>query len=563
MQALELENVTYRYPRASFEALKNISLSMAAGESLLLMGRTGAGKTTLTQIPNNLLLQFYGGRFQGRAAVFGQDITGKSVRELSSTIGILLQDYEAQLFSTNVMREVAFGPENLQLTREETGRRIAEALQKVGLTGFERRDPTTLSGGEKQRLAIASLLALKPKIVIMDEPTTDLDPEGKQRIIEIVRSLQAEGTTVLVVSLEIEGWNFIQRAAILQEGQMIFDDGMDTGIGATDMLLQNGVRPSSVADLFRRLRIPSSIHAVHSVSQAAKRVIQSGYRVSENKYHNLLKYKTGKPSGEDRVIIDVRGLNFMFPNGITALKRIDLKVKEGDFLAVIGANGSGKTTLLKHLKGIISSPCNSVLYRGRPINQLTPSELGSKIGFVFQNPDHQIFHQTVWEELIFGPRNFGWSDAKIYYRGHLLLEMLGLRGCEGLDPALLTKGERQKLALASILIMDPEILLLDEPTTGLDYLEQKEIMDRIAEFNREGQTIVMVTHALWMVAEYSNRAVVMSQGEIIYDGAVRNLFSSPGVLQSASLNTPEIIRLGLESHGKVLLSVDEWVSCRA
>ncbi|MBI4596666.1 MAG: ABC transporter ATP-binding protein [Candidatus Tectomicrobia bacterium] len=561
MLALELDKVSYRYPLASSEALKNISLTLGERESLLLAGRTGAGKSTLTRIPNNILTQYFSGTLQGRTSVFGQDIKGKSVQELSSAVGLVFQDYEAQLFSTSVLKEVAFGPENLGLKREETKERIKDALERVGLTGFEKRDPATLSGGEKQRLAIASLLACRPKFVIMDEPTTDLDPDGRRRIVEISRTLQGEGATILVVSLDIEDWAFIKRTTILRAGELVFDNVMEKAWKDSDMLLKNGVRPSPIVELFNRLQIPLSSRTANHSDFSLPLLNQYGYKFSEESYETLLKKENPSSAIMSREIIGVNTLTFNYAGRTPALKNISLSIKEGDFLAIIGANGSGKTTLLKILKGIIASPANNVLYQGLPINRYNPFDLGAKIGFVFQNPDHQIFQKTLWDELIFGPKNYGWSDAKIYSGAYHLMELLGLIGLEHMDPALLTKGERQKLALASILIMNPEVLILDEPTTGLDYLEQREFMDLISEYHSEGHTTIIVTHALWVVAEYAWRALVMRQGEIIYDGSVRSLFASPQILESASLCIQELTKLGLETYGKVLLSVEEWMAC--
>jgi energy-coupling factor transport system ATP-binding protein len=255
-------------------------------------------------------------------------------------------------------------------------------------------------------------------------------------------------------------------------------------------------------------------------------------------------------------VLKVEALEHVYPNGNQALHKIDLDIRAGDFFAIVGQNGSGKTTLVKHMNGLLPATKGAVIFQGKEINPHMVSELGRKIGFVFQNPDHQIFSSRVFDEVAFAPRNYGCSEQDVKQRVAKALELVELSGRENENPFLMTKGERQRLAIAGVLSADPELIILDEPTTGLDYAEQLKIMALLSELNRSGRTIVIITHTLWLVARYARNAAVMSHGRKILEGGVREVFSHPEILSQASLYPPEITRFGLEL-GFGFLSVAE------
>jgi len=519
------------------------------------MGHTGAGKSTFSRCLNRLIPHFHKGNYSGEVRILGNSIVGKRVYDLVGEIGLVFQDFESQLFSTNVELEVAFGPENLCLPREEIKERISDALQLVKLKGFERREPASLSGGEKQRLAIASILAIKPKIVVMDEPTTDLDPQGKLEIFSVARLLKSEGYTVLFIEHEAEAVLEADKIVIMDRGRVVTEGKPHQILRDVELLENHGIRPPQIAKLFQEIDEPSY---PLTMEDALKVFQKRDWKISDEKYADLLKKEEETRYGDK--IIEVNGLEYIYPGNINALDNLSMQIRQGEFLAIIGQNGSGKTTLVKHFNGLLKPSKGEVRISGEDTKGKLVSELGRTVGYVFQNPDHQIFSDTVEEEVAFGPRNLGIPREKIPRFVEEALKDVGLEGYEKRDPFSLTKGERQRVAIASILAARPRVLILDEPTTGLDYREQKSIMELLKSLNQKEHTIIIITHSLWLVAEYAKRVLVLHQGKIILDDGTRKVFSQEENLANSFLRLPEIIRLS-NRMGRTLLSVDEFKYC--
>jgi len=553
--AVKVKNLRFKYLRGLKNALDGIDFEMAKGEAVAISGKSGAGKSSLFLCLNRVIPNFYAGDFSGEIEIFSEPVKDRRTFELARKIGLVLQDFESQLFSTRAELDIAFGPENLGVPRQEIGKRIENALAAVGMENFRNRSPESLSGGEKQRLAIASVLALEPSIILFDEACTDLDPAGREQVRSVIRSLKEQGRTIVIIDHEPEGLASADRVVILENGKVAASGERGQMLSDPGLLQRNGIRPPEMAELFKALDIsPVELDPV----KAAGVIKQKGLALKSGALSEIRAKDEDQERNRGGVLLKVSGLEHVYPNKNQALSGIDLEVRSGDFLAVIGQNGSGKTTLVKHLNGLLPATKGAVEFQGKEISTKMVSELGREIGFVFQNPDHQIFSSRVFDETAFAPRNYGFSEADVKARVAKALELVELSGREDENPFLMTKGERQRLAIAGVLSAEPKVIILDEPTTGLDYGEQIKMMSLLSELNNSGRTVIIITHTLWLVARHARRAAVMSRGKKILEGSSREVFSKPEILKQASLVPPEITRFGLEL-GFGFLKVEEAV----
>jgi cobalt transport protein ATP-binding subunit len=545
-EVIRLEQLRFTYAGQTHPALDAASLSVRRGEMIVVMGATGAGKTTLAKCLNRTIPAFQSGVLTGTIALGGRALTTEGVAELAGIVGLVSQDFEAQLFATNVQQEVAFGMEQVGVPRDEMRRRLPWALATVGLDGFAQRDPATLSGGEKQRLAIAATLALQPQILVFDEPTTDLDPAGKLEIFAVLATMRREGYTLVVIEHEISAAEKADRVVILSHGRIVADDRPEQVLTQVAFLEAHGVRAPDIC----RLGVRLGLDPVPVTCDAAAAAIASAPRPGPHTPLPGVAASTAAP------LVSAVNVEFRYEAGPPALAGVSLTVRTGEFLALVGQNGSGKTTLAKMLNGLLQPTSGRVLLEGQDIRSLSLNQVAGDVGYVFQNPDHQLFAGSVADEVAFGPRNFGLPPSEVGQRVAAALAAVELTGYEDDDPFLLSKGHRQRLAVASLLALQPRLLILDEPTTGLDYREQRRMMDLLAELHRRGLTVVMITHSPWVIAEYAERAVLMSQGRVIFDGPLRELFADERLLEQSHFRAPDITRLG-RRLGLTPLSVDE------
>src|SRR5215207_6759605 len=555
---VSIEGLGYRYRGQQKPALDGIDLEVAEGEFVVVMGPSGAGKSTLCVSLNGLIPHFFRGRMEGEVRVGGRSTREGRVGEFAKEVGLVFQDFEAQLFSTNVALEVAFGPENFRVDREEMARRVKSVLEQVRLEGFEGRQPATLSGGQKQRLAIASVLAMEPRILCLDEPPTDLDPVGKLGVFEIAAELrERDDVTLIVVEHETEETLDADRIVVLKDGKIVADRPARDVLRDVDLLEECSVMPPQVARFFKVRGMPQSELPL-TPEEGAKEFRRRGWWVSGRCHRKLVEVDEARDEGYGEPLVEVRGLAHRYPNGVVALEGVDLAVRRGEFLAVLGQNGSGKTTLVKHFNGLLEPTEGTVRVGEEETSEQGLRQLGQSVGYVFQNPDHQIFSDTVADEVAFGPRIRGLEEGEIEERVEEALAAVGLEGRGGEDPFGLTKGERQRVAVASVLSVRPEVLILDEPTTGLDYAEQRSMMDLVRGLNEAGSTIIVVTHTMWVVAEYAHRAVVVRDGRVALQGTIREVFAKEDELRDASLRPPHIVSFG-NALGYLVLSVEEML----
>ncbi|MBV8361590.1 MAG: ATP-binding cassette domain-containing protein, partial [Deltaproteobacteria bacterium] len=423
--AVEMRNVVFTYGGAAAPALRGIDLTLKAGEMVGIMGASGAGKSTLAKCLNRLVPAFERGEFRGIVRIRGRSLDGVRVADVSPLVGMVFQDFEAQLFSTNVALEIAFTMQQIGMLREEVASRIEPALAAVGLTGFAHRDPTSLSGGEKQRLAIAAVLALRPGIIVLDEPTTDLDPEGKAEVFALIRKLREQGLSLIIIEHEADELRECDRLLVLRDGQVAVEGPPASVMTQLELLETCGVHPP---DLNRALAI-LGIRAHAATVDAAEALIRRTLLISSDSAAQARMMTTIRqggvadrsvtdpnlaenpilPSGygkatqamSDAPLAEAERLYFSYPLGPRVLDVINFHIYPGEFVAIVGQNGSGKTTLAKHLVGLLTPTEGRVLLEGRDRTTLRPAETAHKAGYVFQNPDHQIFASTVEAEVAF------------------------------------------------------------------------------------------------------------------------------------------------------------------
>lgn len=548
-QHIAVENLSFTYPDGT-KALKNVSFDVKRGEVFAIMGANGAGKTTLCYLLNGVIPNVIPGEVGGRIVVAGMEVLKHPIYDLSPKIGMLLEDPEGQLVSADVLGEVSFGPENLGLPRDEILRRIDWALKVVRLEGLEKRLSSELSGGQKQRLAIASVLTMLPEVLIMDEPTSQLDPIGTFEVLSVIKDIrQKYGMTIILVTHKSEqAAEFADRIMILNKGEVVTIGKPSDVFQELDSMEKLGVQPIPVSRLCQKLRqrnvkierLPVTLDESNKllVNLLEKRKV-SVARIEKTE-KNVLHQKGG-----DQPVLEARNLTYIYPGPppVLALKDINLKIFEGEFLGVIGQNGSGKTTLVKNFLNVLQPTQGEVLFKGKNIKKYHIAELSTKIGLILQNPDHQLFSMSVKGEIEFGLKNLGLPDEEIKAKVDDALEFAGLKEEKDTFPFRLSFGHRRKVVVAAIAAMEPEVIILDEPTTGQDYLGRYSVMELAKRLNDKGHTVIAITHDMDLIAEYTNRTIVMSEGKILLDGPTSWVFTQTDVLEKAFLKPPQITRL--------------------
>lgn len=544
-QAIELNSVSYRYANAVELSLKNVNLTVKKGKFIVLMGATGAGKTTLSLCLNGLIPQLIEGELTGQLCVAGQNVRKTAVQSLSRYLGLVLQDPETQIIGRTVEEDTAFGPRNFLLPLKEIRQRVNQTLEKVRLEGYNQRLTEELSGGEKQRLAIAGVLVMEPEILVLDEPTSELDPVGRSEIYETLDELrQKKDLTILLVEHSSE--ELIKTAdevIVLSSGEVAWRGVPSDLFRDIPLLRKLGIKPLAVSligwDFFEKGWISfDDVPLDVSAAELLIRVLLPKYGIQkgmQSEEHLQLAKKA--------VAVQVNDLTYQYGSGQSALRGINLTIEAGEFVALIGQNGAGKTTLAKHLNGLLQPTSGEVIVNDMNTLQYTTSHLSKTIGYVFQNPDHQIFSASVEKELEYGLKNAGFQDQEIKERIDQVLQYTGLERYRKVHPFTLGKGERQWIAVASILVLKPAILIIDEPTTGSDWTGIQTMMAMIRDLHEAGTTIIMISHDMDIVAQYAKRVIVMKDGGILLDGNPRDVFSNVEILLDAAIVPPQICRL--------------------
>ena len=561
-RAIAVQGLSFSYRGAEgLPALRDVDFEVLPGEFVALMGPGGAGKSTMAHALNGLIPHFVRGSVSGEIRVGGQDPRHTPVSHMAREIGLVFQDFEAQIFSTNVDLEVAFGPENFAVPPEEIARRVEGTLRTVGLSGFAGRHPATLSGGQKQRLAIGAVLAAHPRVICMDEPTTDLDPRGKEEVFTIARQLHdSDGLTLVIIEHETEEALHADRLVLMKDGRIVAQGRPADLLRDVGLIEGLGIMPLAIPSYFAGLALGSEDPLPLRHEEGAAFFHRQGLRLDEGRVQELRERDRKRQESYGAVVVRVENLSHTYPQGTRALDGVSLEIRQGEFVALLGYNGSGKTTLAKHFNALLTPTEGRVTVCGKDTRTHSVFEIGQDIGYVFQNPDHQIFSPTVHDEVAFSPRIRGVSPEEVELRVQEALEAVDIPDYGPRDPFSLSKGERQRVAVASVLSARPKIIVLDEPTTGLDYSGQRKMMELIKKLNEAGHTVVIITHTMWVAAEYAHRVVTIKDGRIGHDGPSREVFSREKELAAWGLKTPSIVSLG-NLLGAPVLSAEELAYC--
>ncbi len=537
---VEIAGLTYAYRGHEDQpVLHGVDLTIRRGEFLVVAGRTGSGKSTLCYALNGLVPHSFGGKMDGTVHICGLNTRDATIPDLARKVGMVLQSAESQIVGLTVEEDVEFGLENIGLPPTEIKARAREALEAVRLSEYTHRSPWTLSGGQKQREAIAAALAFRPELLVLDNPTAELDPLGKQEVLETIARLNREhGITIVIVDQELhEVIPYASRLALLDQGRIALLGAPAEVLDQAEAVRAIGVKLPDVTEVAYQLRKAGRWDSALPIS------VEGAQEQIRTLRPTPLSFAPSSPNGDGEPLIQAEDLRFAYPGGPEVLKGITLTVRRGEFVALMGPNGAGKTTLAKHFNGLLKPTSGWVLVHGLDTRERTVAQSATRVGYVFQNPDHQIFSPTVAEELAFGPQNLDWPKTKIDESVRHTLADLGLSGQGKAEPFFMGLAERKLIAIGSVLIMGPELLVLDEPATGADYGVALRIMRYVSQLHQRGLTVVIITHDVSLAANYADRLLVMRDGRMALDGPPRALFREPEALRACFVTPPQVVEL--------------------
>lgn len=547
---ISIKNLSFTYRGFKNPTLKNINMTIADGEKVLILGASGCGKTTLSRVLNGLIPATYHGTLTGSVEIDGEDILEKSIAELSLRIGTVLQDPEGQFVGLTVAEDVAFGLENLGLSREEMNARVDESLRLVGMEKFKTHAPHELSGGQKQKVAIAGVLAMGPDILLFDEPLANLDPASAASVVALMDNLNRQGKTIIVIEHRFEEVleGGVDKVALMKDGELIaFAPPRE--IINSGLLAEAGIRLplfcEVVARINRRQDLPVTLTEAVSI-------------LRNEKIHGPVEPSGVGEAKGDTPLLSLENVSFCYNERTPVLKDISLSVYPGERVALLGHNGAGKTTLSLLLLGLLKPTAGNIYVNGQNITGLPVSRIARSIGLVMQNPNHMLSLPKVEDEVAFGPVNLKFSPPEIAEGVETSLKTCDLWPYRKWPTFALSYGQKKRLTVAAILAMHSKLLLLDEPTVGQDYRHYREFMDFMARLCDAGYTMIVITHDLNLAQEYTERTLVLVDGRLIGDGPTRRILAEEKLLEQAALRPTSLTRLARElGLGNVALSSAE------
>lgn len=512
---LSIRNLSFTYRIRQRPAIDSINLDLHPGELVLLAGSSGCGKTTLMRCINGLIPRVYSGQLEGEIFLYGQPARDLSMADLSQTVGTLLQDPERQIVGSYVLNDVAFGLENLALPRQEILERIDETLDYLGILHLRDRETFGISGGEKQKVALAGILAMRPKILLLDEPLASLDPASAQEALQLFRKLADQGISILLVEHRVE-----DVLSIRPDKCFLLEDGKESYYGDLQGLME-------VVD-YRRFKLPARISM-----QRARQDPQPVWPVPTK-------------AEKKQPLIQFQNVTFRYASDLPdVLQDIDLTIFKGDVVAILGHNGAGKSTLVKHALGLIKPTQGHVLLEGKDTKNISVAQAAKTVGYVFQSPSQMLFAPTVNQELAFGPRNLGYSDDVVLQNSAHALRTVHLQDEGDSPPLALSFGQQKRVSIAAVLAMHSRILMMDEPTAGQDYWNYTSFMDAILQMLDFDATI-FITHDLDLSVIYANRVILMYNGKILADGAPYEVLKDRDLLSRSRVLPTSLLELNLD-----------------
>lgn len=532
-KVIEFNDFSFTYQAQQEPTLKNINLSIYEGEKVLIIGPSGSGKSTLGQVLNGIIPNIHKGTHSGDFKLMGQSAFDQSIYQKSLLVSTVLQDTDGQFIGLSVAEDLAFALENDMEPLATMKDRVHDWAERLELKELLSHRPQDLSGGQKQRVSLAGVLIDESPILLFDEPLANLDPKSGQDTIDLIDRLHAqEGTTTIIIEHRLEDvlYRQVDRIVLINEGRILFN-GYPDQLLQTSLLKENGIREPLYISTLRGLGYPIE-RAAHlsSVWELELGSLEMGQLPSVN-----------LTEVEKEVLLEARNLQFAYSDK-TILSGIDLNIYKGERLAIVGKNGAGKSTLAKALCAFIQ-PDGEILWQGKSIKDDSVKERAERIGYVLQNPNQMISQTMIFDEVALGLRMRGVAEEEIEARVFKILEVCGLYQYRKWPISALSYGQKKRVTIASILVLNPEIILLDEPTAGQDQRHYQEMMDFLNQLNAQGHTIVMITHDMQLMLDYSDRAIVVVDGQIIEDASPAEILSNSQVIEEANLKETSIFHL--------------------
>lgn len=530
---IEFKDFTFRYQAQQEPTLKDIQLTIYQGEKVLIIGPSGSGKSTIGQCLNGIIPNIYKGEHSGSLLLDGQEAFNLSIYDKSLLVSTVLQDTDGQFIGLSVAEDLAFALENDMESQVVMKQKVGDWAERLSLTDLLAHRPQDLSGGQKQRVSLGGVLIDESPILLFDEPLANLDPKSGQDTIDLIDRLhKQEGTTTIIIEHRLEDvlYRQVDRIVLINDGRILFNGGPDDLL-RTSLLQENGIREPLYLSTLRALEYP--------IAQAER--LSSVWEIDIEALNIASLPTLHFENGEKEALLEVKHLHFSYPNK-QVLTDIQLTIHKGERLAIVGKNGAGKSTLAKVFCGFIQSE-GEILWKGQSIKEDSVKERAERIGYVLQNPNQMISQTMIFDEVALGLRMRGVTEEEIEHRVHHILKVCGLYPFRNWPISALSYGQKKRVTIASILVLNPEIILLDEPTAGQDQRHYREMMEFLDQLNAQGHTIVMITHDMQLMLDYSDRAVVVVDGQIIEDASPAEILSDDTVIERANLKETSIFHL--------------------
>lgn len=540
---IEFKDFSFQYRVQAGPTVKNINLSIYEGEKVLIVGPSGSGKSTLAHCINGLVPFFYDGIVTGQLNINGNDATKMNIFELSNIVGTVLQDPDSQFIGLTVGEDIAFKLENYCISQDEMIDRVDKSAELVDIKKELYSSPYKLSGGQKQRVTLAGVTVDDVKILLFDEPLASLDPATGESAIELIDKMQKQNNkTAIIIEHRLEDVLHcdVDRVIVMDKGEIIADTTIDEII-RKDILRKVGIREPLYLTALR--------YADCEINDTLKLKNIETLELGEYKeklkdwYENIEVYESDE---NQNPILELDNICFSYNNEKQILKNVSFKINKGDMAAIVGRNGAGKSTISKLVCGFYKPTSGRILFDGKDMVDYTIKERSEKIGFVMQNPNQMISKTMVYDEVAFGLKIRGLSDSEIKERVEETLRICGLYGYRNWPISALSFGQKKRVTIASILVLNPDMIILDEPTAGQDFKHYTEIMEFLVDLNKKGVTILMVTHDMHLMLEYTNKVIVLSEGEKIADNIPAYILTNKEIIEKANLKETSLHQLALK-----------------
>jgi len=532
---ISFNQFTFQYDAQAEATLKDISFDIVKGEKVLILGPSGSGKSTLAQCLNGIIPNIHKGQAQGQVRIAGQNIFKQSIYDKSQLVSTVLQDPDGQFIGLTVAEDLAFALENDCADQSEMKDKVALWAERLDLTSLLNHRPQDLSGGQKQRVSLAGVLIDESPILLFDEPLANLDPKSGQETIDLIDKIHKEvGATTIIIEHRLEDvlYRPVDRILLVNDGTLLFNGSPDELLSST-LLLENGIREPLYVTVLRQLGFDT--RSAQNLSQLD--ALDLSDLVLPDR---VLKDKRDSSSDS---ILKVEGLSVSYGDNPAIIEDMSFSLKKGERLAIVGKNGAGKSTLAKALCGFVPSQ-GKLTYKGQDISQDSIAERSERIGFVLQNPNQMISQTMIFDEVALGLRLRGIEETEVEERVHEVLKTCGLYSFRKWPISALSFGQKKRVTIASILVLKPEIIILDEPTAGQDYKTYTDIMNFLDSLQKQGHTIVMITHDMQLMLEYSDRCLVVVEGKVIADDKPVTILNQKDLLESANLKQTSLYTLG-------------------